>query len=416
LGTPTYMAPEQCRGITVDHRADLYALGCLIFRVCTGRPPFVGAIASDVLSSHIYGSPPLLGSFAPEIPPAAEALVQRLLAKRPDDRPQRAEDVIQHIDDVLQRAPSVGSSADMALAVPPAGTLSGGERTATGSQTAMGSAIGAGRGRVTEALEPSPAATATGVVSEPAVARFAGARGRPRSAAPAGAAAARRAATHAPRRAGRHSLVWLGAALATTAFIASIGIATCDGTAVTVEPQPAAILPPDRAAPVAPAALVGAALPDPPAPAARSTPATAAAPAEPEVVRGGEPEVAVDELASPGRPARPAARVPSHGASAAAKSSRARVAAAERVDVAIDSRPAGAEVVLGDAVLGRTPFRGKLPRGAGTVRFELKLGGYARKQLVVRTDKRISRSVALDRLPAPAPVIDRDQSVNPFAR
>ncbi|HEX2691149.1 MAG TPA: serine/threonine-protein kinase, partial [Kofleriaceae bacterium] len=80
MGTPTYMAPEQCRGVAVDHRADLYALGCVVFELCSGRPPFVGEGTGDVLAAHIHVPAPSLASLGIEVPRAVEDLVQQLLA------------------------------------------------------------------------------------------------------------------------------------------------------------------------------------------------------------------------------------------------------------------------------------------------------------------------------------------------
>ncbi|HMG22046.1 MAG TPA: serine/threonine-protein kinase, partial [Kofleriaceae bacterium] len=100
IGTPTYMAPEQCRGVAIDHRADLYALGCVIYELCCGRPPFHGEGAGDVLAAHIYMPVPAMSKVNPEIPETVEALVRRLLAKAPGDRLQTAEDVIFAIDAV----------------------------------------------------------------------------------------------------------------------------------------------------------------------------------------------------------------------------------------------------------------------------------------------------------------------------
>jgi hypothetical protein len=100
IGTPTYMAPEQCRGVAIDHRADLYALGCVIYELCCGRPPFRGEGAGDVLAAHIYMPVPAMSTAKAEIPEAVEALVRRLLAKAPGDRLQTAEEVIFAIDAV----------------------------------------------------------------------------------------------------------------------------------------------------------------------------------------------------------------------------------------------------------------------------------------------------------------------------
>ena len=66
LGTPNYMSPEQCRGaIHVDARTDLYAVGCILFEMLCGRPPFVGASSMDIMSAHLRDQPPVPSSIEP---------------------------------------------------------------------------------------------------------------------------------------------------------------------------------------------------------------------------------------------------------------------------------------------------------------------------------------------------------------
>jgi serine/threonine protein kinase len=98
MGTPTYMAPEQCRGVAVDARTDLYALGCILFELCTGRPPFVGEGEGDVLIDHVKTPPPALTSVVSGVPKEVESIAQRLLAKAPADRVQTAGELIRLID------------------------------------------------------------------------------------------------------------------------------------------------------------------------------------------------------------------------------------------------------------------------------------------------------------------------------
>jgi serine/threonine-protein kinase len=87
MGTPTYMSPEQCRGLgDVDHRSDIYSLGCVLFHLLTGRPPFEGEAPGDIMAAHIREPAPPPSSRAPEIPPGVDALVLRCLAKAPADR------------------------------------------------------------------------------------------------------------------------------------------------------------------------------------------------------------------------------------------------------------------------------------------------------------------------------------------
>ncbi len=90
IGTAAYMSPEQASGHRVDAATDLYALGCLIMTMLTGRPPFDGDQAVVVASNQINATPPRLVSRRPDAPPGLDALVTRLLAKNPQERPDTA--------------------------------------------------------------------------------------------------------------------------------------------------------------------------------------------------------------------------------------------------------------------------------------------------------------------------------------
>jgi serine/threonine protein kinase/uncharacterized tellurite resistance protein B-like protein len=88
FGTAAYMSPEQATGGEVDGRADIYAVGCMLFEMLTGRLPFPGDNFMKVLSQHIRELPPKLRDVVPEleIPPGVEELVAKTLAKFPQDR------------------------------------------------------------------------------------------------------------------------------------------------------------------------------------------------------------------------------------------------------------------------------------------------------------------------------------------
>ncbi len=93
LGTPTYMAPEQAAGDPVDHRVDLYALGCVAYELLTGRPPFRGGSAQELIAAHLADMPEPVTSLRPGTPASLAGLVMQLLAKRREDRPESAEEV-----------------------------------------------------------------------------------------------------------------------------------------------------------------------------------------------------------------------------------------------------------------------------------------------------------------------------------
>ena len=100
VGTPLYMAPEQGQGRPVDHRADIYALGATLHHMIGGAPPFAGATAADLLSQHatspratLIGRPRARRAFG-----MVDALIDRMMAKRPEDRPASYDDVVLELE------------------------------------------------------------------------------------------------------------------------------------------------------------------------------------------------------------------------------------------------------------------------------------------------------------------------------
>jgi serine/threonine protein kinase len=94
LGAPLYMSPEASRGVgTVDHRADIYSLGCIMFEMLCGRPPFVRAGAGELIIAHAKEPPPFASSLEPSVPPAIDQLIGRMLIKNPLARPQTMAEV-----------------------------------------------------------------------------------------------------------------------------------------------------------------------------------------------------------------------------------------------------------------------------------------------------------------------------------
>ncbi|MGZ5968127.1 MAG: serine/threonine-protein kinase, partial [Polyangiales bacterium] len=107
-GTPAYMAPEQIRLTGIDARTDLYALGCVLYELLTGQPPFVGG--HDVLVRHLTREPVAPSQLVDGVPAALDALVLALLAKKPRDRVGHADDVARVLEELGAEQEPYGST------------------------------------------------------------------------------------------------------------------------------------------------------------------------------------------------------------------------------------------------------------------------------------------------------------------
>ena len=101
-GTPEYMSPEQALGGTVDARADVYGLGATAFFACTGRPPYSGGRAVDVLAQQVASPVPVLSTPGTSAPRQLARLIEKCLAKEPEGRPQHALALAEQIGDALE--------------------------------------------------------------------------------------------------------------------------------------------------------------------------------------------------------------------------------------------------------------------------------------------------------------------------
>ena len=116
VGTTSYMPPEQALGGEVTPRSDLYALGCLLYEMVAGQPPFLGGDSVAVISQHINTAPVAPTWHNPEVPKPLDALIMRLLAKAPKERPESAAAVAKELQRISQL------STEEAVAAPAAGS------------------------------------------------------------------------------------------------------------------------------------------------------------------------------------------------------------------------------------------------------------------------------------------------------
>ncbi len=95
MGTPVYMSPEQCRGAsTIDSRSDIYALGCVLFTMVCGRPPFESDATGDLIIMHVRDVPPAPSSFVPGLSRELDAFIAKCLEKDPARRFQTTADFV----------------------------------------------------------------------------------------------------------------------------------------------------------------------------------------------------------------------------------------------------------------------------------------------------------------------------------
>jgi serine/threonine-protein kinase len=110
-GTPYYMSPEQCQGLPeLDGRADVYALGVMLFEMLTGKLPFGGDSVNEILRKHVHMQPPAARSIVPSLPASLDAILQRALAKDPAQRFATMEDLRAALD-----APTAGAVPHVVL-------------------------------------------------------------------------------------------------------------------------------------------------------------------------------------------------------------------------------------------------------------------------------------------------------------
>jgi serine/threonine-protein kinase len=103
FGTPGYIAPEYVEGVPADHRSDIYSLGVVLYEMVAGTLPYEARGQADLLLKPLTHAPVPLGQRVQGLPPELESLTLRLLAKRPEDRPQDAFAVVDVLADVLRR-------------------------------------------------------------------------------------------------------------------------------------------------------------------------------------------------------------------------------------------------------------------------------------------------------------------------
>jgi serine/threonine protein kinase len=183
LGTAPYMSPEQATGQPADARSDIYSLGCVLYEMLTGKPPFMGDVPAAVLHQHVRVAAKAPSAVNPAVPPALDALTMEMLAKAPRDRPQTAVEVhdrlaayethtepTQPLPGVTRRLPGVTRPLPVAEALAAAAAAAEVPQVATVPQAAAPAPealaptppAGSAPGRATAARPPRPPGRGSG--------------------------------------------------------------------------------------------------------------------------------------------------------------------------------------------------------------------------------------------------------------
>lgn len=149
MGTATYFSPEQAQGLPVDPRSDLYSLGVVLYEMVTGRPPFSGETPLAIAYKHVQDQPVPPSGVIPDLPRGLEAIIMKLLQKRPDDRYASAEELRSDLSRYLDGS---ATSAERAVGAAAAGAALG-----AAAATTMQPAVGGGTGQVPLAVDDEPA-------------------------------------------------------------------------------------------------------------------------------------------------------------------------------------------------------------------------------------------------------------------
>jgi serine/threonine protein kinase len=117
VGTPAYMAPEQARAEPLDHRCDLFSLGCVLYRMTTGQMPFKGDTAMALLTALALDSPTPVHELNPSLSRSLSDLIMRLLAKKPADRPASAKALLADLQAIERERTTSSQTAPVAVPV-----------------------------------------------------------------------------------------------------------------------------------------------------------------------------------------------------------------------------------------------------------------------------------------------------------
>jgi tRNA A-37 threonylcarbamoyl transferase component Bud32 len=356
MGTPMYMSPEQCDGArNVDARSDLYSLGCILFQLVCGRPPFQFPGAGAIIAAHLTRRPPAPSTIDASIPPAVDALILRLLAKPPAERFQSARDLLVAIDELLLTLGPASLSGRAAIIGGMTGRMARLERGEPVTPAPQG-------GRRAPTAPPAPI--------EP------GPTGHPSMTAQIGNGESMLPGSDQPRPERRR--IWaillgmvmaLGAALLAWPWLQGDDQRASSANVPTAPPVRIAARPGADEGPAKPPG--GAESSDP---AATADPAGAAAPAAP-----------------------PAASIDKPDPDAKRSGETATVA------IEVLSRPIDAEVYHGGKQIGRTPYRGTFPPSSDELVFVIKKAGYEDQVVEIPAARDHTRVVELTRKRARRP-------------